>query len=376
MSTHRPVEEITLQRGRTLGFSHGYHLGRAQAAAAPFTGRILPLWDRRVVFIESGKGFPYSPLDQAVFAAVSALTSHFVAADPGSNVVDFATSWGADLVLVMEGMTFSTENADLLRSRGIKTAVWFMDDPYYTDVTQQIAPHYDYVFTMELSCVDFYKNLGIANTFYLPLGVNPQLFHYRHVPPSYRSEVCFIGSAYWNRVQLFDSIAAELNRRNTRITGLWWDRLQNYRMLAPKIRLNEWMPPEETANCYSGASVVINLHRSHDDETYNQNNLGIPALSVNPRMFEIAACGVLQLTDERADLARFYQPGSEVVVYNSAADLAEKIDYYLAHPEERLAIAMRGLKRTLAEHTFVNRLTSLFTTVFTDSMEGGEPSEG
>jgi spore maturation protein CgeB len=81
-------------------------------------------------------------------------------------------------------------------------------------------------------------------------------------------------------------------------------------------------------------------------------------------MFEIAACGALQLTDERADLARFYEPGSEMVVYTSAADLAEKINYYLAHPEERLAIGMRSMKRTLTEHTFVNRLTSLFGTVF------------
>ncbi|MCL6456621.1 MAG: glycosyltransferase [Gorillibacterium sp.] len=367
MNILNSVEENAMTDGFTQGFSHGYYLGRAQAAARPFEGRILPLWDRRVVFIQSGKGFPYAPLDHAVFDAISSLTTQFVAADPGSNVVDFATEWGADLVLVMEGMDFSQQNADLLRSRGIKTAIWFMDDPYYTDVTRLFAPHYDYVFTIELNCVEFYKSLGCVNTFYLPLGVDTKLFRYSHVSPNYRSDICFIGSAYWNRVHLFDSIAAELHQRNTRITGLWWDRLENFNLLAPKIRLNEWLPPEETAQYYSGAAAVINLHRAHDDETYNQNSLNIPAFSVNPRMFEISACGVLQLTDERADLSRFYEPGSEIIVYSSPADLAEKLNYYLAHPEERIEIGMRALKRTLRDHTFVNRVTSLFSTIFNGS---------
>ncbi|UJF32077.1 glycosyltransferase [Paenibacillus hexagrammi] len=39
----------------------------------------------------------------------------------------------------------------------------------------------------------------------------------------------------------------------------------------------------------------------------------------------------------------------------------EKIDYYLNHEEERQRIALRGLSRTLRDHTYRNRLHELLS---------------
>ncbi|MGM0882785.1 MAG: glycosyltransferase family protein [Bacillota bacterium] len=58
-------------------------------------------------------------------------------------------------------------------------------------------------------------------------------------------------------------------------------------------------------------------------------------------MFEIAACGTLQLTDIRADLDRFYTPGEEIVTYASPQEMIEKNEYYLHHEHERQTIALR-----------------------------------
>jgi spore maturation protein CgeB len=40
-------------------------------------------------------------------------------------------------------------------------------------------------------------------------------------------------------------------------------------------------------------------------------------------------------------------------------DLVEKIRYYLAHEEERSAIAHAGQERTLKDHTYLQRMKEL-----------------
>jgi spore maturation protein CgeB len=47
------------------------------------------------------------------------------------------------------------------------------------------------------------------------------------------------------------------------------------------------------------------------------------------------------------------------VIYEDVQDLREKAAYYLAHPEERLAIAEAAKAHVLAHHTYEQRLDKL-----------------
>jgi len=220
------------------------------------------------------------------------------------------------------------------------------------------------VFTLERRCVEFYRQAGCPRVYHLPLGVHPLHYHPMNAAPAKRKEISFVGSAYWNRVAVFDQVAAYLASRNTHISGIWWDRLDGYQQLAARIELGKWMEPAETAETYSGAAIVINMHRATDDSTWNSNSKGIGAISPNPRTFEISACATLQLTDIRDDLASYYTPGVEIETYASAEQLVEKLDYYLSHEEERKAIAQRGLLRTMREHTYAHRLRTMLGMLF------------
>ncbi len=134
-----------------------------------------------------------------------------------------------------------------------------------------------------------------------------------------------------------------MSSKDSLISGIWWDRLPNFEQLATKIELNKWMGPAETAETYNGARVVINMHRAHDDETFNNNSANIPAVSLNPRTFEISGCGTLQLSDIRDDMEQFYTPGEEIVTYASPQELIEKAEYYLNNEEERRRIALKAI---------------------------------
>lgn len=350
--------------GYETGWTDGRYHGKCEAVMQSIPQDDGFRWNIRVLYVGSNNSLPYIPIDQGIMDGLRGLVHELQICNPTDDVVRVAQEMRPDLVLVLDCInSFPLDKVIAIRSMGIKTAVWFTDDPYYTDVTVNLAPHYDYVFTTELSCVQFYNELGCPQVHYLPFAISSAVFRPKRVKPSFRTDICFIGSAYWNRVAFFDSIAGYLADKNVLISGYWWDRLSNFYLLKNKIRLDVWMSPEETLSYYCGAKIVINLHRIYNDNSFNQNSHGIPALSVNPRTFDICSSGAFQLTDVRDDIHRVYMPGHDMITYSSAPDLVEKIEYYLAHEEERQQIALRGLARTLRDHTFRGRLHQLFQIV-------------
>lgn len=268
-----------------------------------------------------------------------------------------------DVVLTLHGMHFSPELRKALQGIGIRTALWAVDDPYELQQSLAYANGFDFVFTVEKEAVPVYYMANVEEVFYLPLGVYPGVFKKEEVPPEYRSDICFIGSAFYNRLQLIDEIAEYLAEKKTLIIGQWWDKLEKYNILKGKIR-NQMVPPAEAARFYNGAKINLNLTRASD--AYNRvegNSFGLQATSPNNRTFEIAACQAFQITDTSRNLADFYQLDSEIVTFSGATDLIQKIDFYLSHGSEREAIAERAYQRTINEHTYEERLRSLLSTL-------------
>jgi hypothetical protein len=73
--------------------------------------------------------------------------------------------------------------------------------------------------------------------------------------------------------------------------------------------------------------------------------------SANMRFLEISGAGGFQLIEHGDDVAQLLEPGKEVETFRSPGEMVEKIKHYLAHPEERQAIAKAGQARILAEHS-------------------------
>ena len=77
------------------------------------------------------------------------------------------------------------------------------------------------------------------------------------------------------------------------------------------------------------------------------------------RLYEATGVGSLLLTDEGSNLAELFEPGREVVTYAGVDELVEKARHYLAHEDERRAIAAAGQARTLRDHTYELRMREL-----------------
>ena len=72
---------------------------------------------------------------------------------------------------------------------------------------------------------------------------------------------------------------------------------------------------------------------------------------VTLRVFDVLACGGFVLAEHSPDLDALFEVGREVESYVDLADLRQKVTHYLAHPEQRHAIARRGQAAVRERHT-------------------------
>jgi spore maturation protein CgeB len=69
--------------------------------------------------------------------------------------------------------------------------------------------------------------------------------------------------------------------------------------------------------------------------------------------------GALLVTDRKSNIADMFEPGKEVVCYDSQEECLDLIAYYRDHEDERARIAAAGQRRTLAQHTYRHRTAEL-----------------
>jgi spore maturation protein CgeB len=82
-------------------------------------------------------------------------------------------------------------------------------------------------------------------------------------------------------------------------------------------------------------------------------------LANNARLYEATGAGPLLITDEKTNLSDLFDVEREIVTFRTPDECVERIRYYLDHEAERNRIAHNGQRRTLAQHTYADRMREL-----------------
>ncbi|MFP5378361.1 MAG: glycosyltransferase [Vicinamibacteria bacterium] len=266
----------------------------------------------------------------------------------GELLVDVALDWRADLVIGLAQAPLGEPALTRLRDHQITTAFWYVENhrvlPYWSD----LAPHYDFFYGIQPG--RFLEQLaaaGAARPGYLPMACDPAVHRPVDLTPEeqarFGSDVSFAGAPYLNRRRLLVSLAD----LDFRIWGDGW----NEPALAHLVAGNgERFGVDDMVRIFNATAVNLNLHSAA-----HVADLDPDPDFVNPRAFEIAACGAFQLVDARTPLPDLFAPG-EMVTFESMAEVRGQIAHYLAHPDERRAIAALARARVLAEHTYEHRV--------------------
>jgi spore maturation protein CgeB len=85
----------------------------------------------------------------------------------------------------------------------------------------------------------------------------------------------------------------------------------------------------------------------------------------NTKVFEILACGALQIVDRQADAMRLFRDGEHLVAFSSGEELRARVEAALADPARARVVAEAGRRAVLAGHTYADRARILLgETVF------------
>ena len=157
-------------------------------------------------------------------------------------------------------------------------------------------------------------------------------------------QVSFVGSAYGNRPKWIRSLQEQ--GIDVVCFGHGWK--------------NGPVPTREIPRIMRESLISLNF----GDSGLFMNRI-VPQTSrqIKARVFEVPGFGGFLMTENAQDLDKFYVPGKEIVVFDGICDLANKIEYFLAHQDERDKIAWSGYIRTRNEHTYDIRFQHLLDSV-------------
>ena len=255
-----------------------------------------------------------------------------------------------DLLFVVHGRRFRQRWGD--RFRGVRSAVWLLDEPYEVDDTERTSRGFDVVFVNDPATLRRHRNAH-----YLPVAWDP----HRHDagPDQDRGyAVGFVGGGNPTReAMLLRLVRAGL--LSYVVGGPW---------RSPALRalsLGGNVPPERTAELYRQTRLVVNVFR--DRHHFNRSRL--PATSLNPRVYEALACGALVVSEERPELAATFP---ELPSFRDADGLVVAVRELLADSERRrrLLAACRG---RLAAHTYTGRLRAALAVALPGRVEAAAP---
>ncbi|MGN6584464.1 MAG: CgeB family protein [Rhizobiaceae bacterium] len=119
------------------------------------------------------------------------------------------------------------------------------------------------------------------------------------------------------------------------------------------------LPPEEHPAFYSSGRLTLNITRRAMAEM---------GWCPSGRLFEAAACGIPVISDWWEGLDAFFEPGSEILVARSSADVIAALD---RDDAELQRIAKRARERVLAEHSSAKRAEEL-QSLFDLAVDGGD----
>lgn len=267
-----------------------------------------------------------------------------------------AETFEPDLVLALAQAPLSIQALKRLRRDGVATAMWFVEDSRLFIYWQAFAPQYDFFAVIQKG--EFFEQLrqvGQENVVYLPMAAHPEVHKRLQLSSVERrrfgSAVSFMGAGYPNRRMAF----RDLTRFDFKLWGTEWE---GDPILAPHVQMGgARVSSEDCVRIFNATQVNINLHSS-----IQARELVTGGDFVNPRTFEVAACGAFQLVDRRGLMAELFDTDgaeAELAVFDRMEELAPLVERYLASPEERVAMARRGQARVLAEHTYAARMRTL-----------------
>ncbi len=255
-----------------------------------------------------------------------------------------------DLVVMLAQAPVSPALLAKLKSQGVPVAYWFVEDfrlaTYWESIAGLVT---DFAVIQKEPFLSLLSDRKVQHATYLPMAADPTVFYPVSLSDAERERfgapVSFMGAGYFNRHHFLKHLVDF----DLAIFGTEWNPGDP---LFRHVREGGFrLTSQETSKVFNGTRVNVNLHSSVYHRGVNPEGD-----FVNPRTFEIAACGGFQVVDQRTLLPSLMETDSEVFVYQDEASCRKLVSHYLPRETQRQEIGERARQRVLREHTYDHRM--------------------
>ena len=258
-----------------------------------------------------------------------------------------------DLVLAMAQAPMSQGALEHLRRKKFPTAMWFVENYRHLTYWQHLAPAYDHWFVIQQGdCFDALRRAGAPQVSYLPMAADPSVHRPLALTANeqleFGADVSFVGAGYANRRELLPRWISK--EWTFKLWGNEWDHAGS--LTSVLQRGGARIDTDTCLKVFNATAINLNLH-SH-------TGTGVDPVGdfVNPRTFELAACGAFQLVDQRTLLQDLFRE-EEMVSFSRPEDVPSLIRTWLRDAVGRRTIGELARQRVLQHHTYEHRMKDL-----------------
>lgn len=234
------------------------------------------------------------------------------------------------------------ESLDIIRSKGSAAIInWGTDDSWkYEQFSRFVAPYVDCYATTYPKAFNKAHDQGLDNFVLTQWGANRDSLVEPLPAQRCTYPVTFVGSAYGNRRK-------------------WIEALRD-RGIQVKCFGHGWpagpVSGKDLLRIYRESILTLNFG---DSGIHFEGLVPYRSRQIKARVFEVPGAGGCLLTEPAQYLEEYFRIGEEIVVFDGPDVLAERIQYLLANPEKRDAVAHRGFERVSKDHTYDRRFEDL-----------------
>ena len=278
-----------------------------------------------------------------------------------NGLIKLVNHFKPDIFLVNWGGTFYPETITKISKQfKVTTINWLVDFPGAPGVLEtaiKVVPAYDYFFAQSTDALEVHARHGNRGGMWLNAACDPNI----HKPldlseeekAKYGSDICFVGSMYPERAELFET----LTDFDIGIWGPGWDQLDTASPLKKYVR-GGIVTPDTWVKIYNASKMVIN-YMGHYGKDFDENNI----TQASPRVFETLSCGSFQIVEAKKDITTLFIPGEHLVCFDKICEVKELAREYLGNHQKRNEIAKKGRNEVLAKHTWAHRIEEMLKAV-------------
>lgn len=250
----------------------------------------------------------------------------------GSNILDLQIEFYAPDVIFMQDLSVSLPDGNWLLAGQCSCAL----------PSEDLLRRYAMIFTSLPGHVEHFRSIGVGAE-YLPLAFDSSVMDGGLGLAKHRAfDVSFVGGVgvHWREgMDVLETVARQVP------TFKWW----GYGA--------EQLPAGALRFAYQGEAWGLDMYRvlAQSKIVLNRHGEIAAGFANNLRMYEATGCGAMLLTDNYTT----HFEDDEKVFYEGGLDAVSKIQYYLAHDEERRRVAWQGQSRTLRDHAYSHRMAKV-----------------